>query len=120
MIPIVQRNRLSREVCFSLSDAANVLQSANVTGPPVACEAIVMLDLVNREGWEEVLTREFPQGGSRSRGSEDPGHRECAPHGLPGCYDHHAEFEPIESPREDAWLESGNGLQSGGSFMFTY
>ncbi|KAJ6595765.1 hypothetical protein DFH09DRAFT_1305544 [Mycena vulgaris] len=49
-IPIVRRNCLNSEVCFSMDDAANILQAANVAGPPTAYDIILISDYESRDG----------------------------------------------------------------------
>ncbi|KAJ6595589.1 hypothetical protein DFH09DRAFT_1272904 [Mycena vulgaris] len=76
-IPMVQRNRLNREVCFSIGDSGDVVQAANISGSLFAYDAIVIEDFKSREAWAEA--RRDPEAIKLDL--------QEALHGLPGDYD---------------------------------
>ncbi|KAJ7450415.1 hypothetical protein FB451DRAFT_1374751 [Mycena latifolia] len=53
-LPVVQRNLIHRDVCFSMSDSSTVVQGLSIPGRAGSSDATVILGLESLEKYEEM------------------------------------------------------------------
>ncbi|KAJ7485364.1 hypothetical protein FB451DRAFT_1392112 [Mycena latifolia] len=59
-LPIVQKNRLSREVCLTASGARQP-EGAALSGTLSSCDAVLIMDYASKEAYEEASVLRDPE-----------------------------------------------------------